>query len=106
MLITLALITLATLGSWDILRRLLPVRIPVVIGKLLTVAIAYSLLNWGTRSIVVSLCVPGVLLLLNGILRPEPSSPWGIHLARSPKRTEIRKPVSRTGNRIPPIGGR
>jgi hypothetical protein len=40
-------LSLATLGAWDILRRLLPTRVHAVIGKIICVVIPYSLYRWG-----------------------------------------------------------
>jgi len=104
--------TLATLGSWDILRRLLPVRLPVVIGKIICLGIAWVLIVKAPSSAVEALSVPGGLMLLSIILQPEPNQPWGSHvseflaLIRSRRQASPGKQAQsppRVGNRVPKL---
>jgi hypothetical protein len=103
------LITMAALGGWDILRRLLPVKVPPVAGKIILVLIAWALIRYGTSIIVYSLGVPGTLILVSRILNPEPHDPWGPYLAeayRSVKYDRQKKQShnqSRVGHRLPKL---
>jgi hypothetical protein len=99
-------LVLATIGSWDILRRLLPTRVHPLLGKLMCVAIPYSLYRWASPAIVLPLCVPGVLLLLNNVISAERFIPWGELLAdlmRLRRRKDLPAPTSGVGNRVPRI---
>lgn len=113
----LVIMTLATLGSWDILRRLLPTGVPVVAGKIACVVIAWLLITRTEPSIVLSLAVPGSLMLLTSIIRVEPFVPWGPTIAaftqdimrsrprRSSATNQAREP-SRQAEPPPKIGHR
>lgn len=110
MLVTLTLLSLATLGTWDILRLLLPTRVPQVIGKLSCVLIPWLLLKYAPDPILLPLCVPGVFLLINRVISPDQHTPWGPALAELVRVARRRRtdapsaqPPPRIGNRIRPL---
>src|ERR1700723_3404960 len=72
---------LATLSSWEICRRLLPFRVPVVVAEIVTVGIALILIKWADQDILLSLSVPGGLMLLATVISTEPHTPWGPRVA-------------------------
>jgi hypothetical protein len=103
-------LVLAVLGSWDIVRRLLPVHVPVVLGKLACLGLGAALLKWASPTILLALCVPGGLMVLAIILSPEPHTPWGPYVTeavrlfrrrRSGDMREARLVAPRIGNRVP-----
>lgn len=104
-------ITLAVLGAWDIARRLIPFRVPVVVGKLACVGAAVALLKWADPITVLALCVPGGLMVLATVVRPESHVPWGTHVLeairiyRQRHRQGMRESrlSNRVGQRIPPL---
>lgn len=106
MLLHLFLVTMATLSVWDIARRLFPTALPVVVGKLAWVAVAWCLLRYVPGDMLLALCVPGTLMLLGALLNPEPNVPWGPTLLEALRR--LRKPPrsheilpGRVGKRMP-----
>lgn len=102
MLTTLLLLVLATLGTWDILKRLLPVQVPVLLGKLACVAIPLCLLNWTPHAIVLALCVPGVLLILSWLTgSTEPVRPWGPYVADLLRLLKLRRKPQQPGTSLP-----
>ncbi len=104
-------LVLAVLGGWDIARRLLPFRVPVVLGEVACVGLATLLLKWGNDVTILSLCVPGAFMVLAIILSPEPHVPWGprvlevIRLYRQRHHPDMQqaRPARKIGNRIPPL---
>ena len=101
-------LVLAVLGSWDIARRLLPCKVPVVVGKVACLALGAVLLRWASPTIVLALCVPGGLMVLAIVLSPEPYTPWGPYVTEAVKLYRRRhqnmqetKPVTKVGNRVP-----
>lgn len=106
MLTTLLLLVLSTLGTWDLLMRLLPVRLPVIAAKLMCLAIPWSLLNYAPRSIILILCVPGVLVLLGRLIaytNVPATEPWGRYLSLRRKPAPAPSPRRMVGRRIPPL---
>ena len=105
----LVILTLAVLGSWDISRRLLPVRVPVVLGKLACVMIAWALITAAPHVILFSLAVPGALMVLQTVIKPEPNVPWWayVNLPTKPKAgkpgVQAQPPASGVGHRIPRV---
>lgn len=105
----LLIITLSALGGWDILRRLLPVRMPVTLGKSIIVVLAWVLITHVPAAIIISLAVPGLLMILSAIINPEPVSPWGPGLWRfithspepHPAPGQEASPADKVGHRIP-----
>lgn len=104
-------LVLATLGSWDIARRLVPVRVPVLLGELGAAGLAAVLLKWADPIILLSLSVPGAFMVLAIILSPAPHVPWGprvtemARLYKGRHQQDMREghPVRKIGNRIPPL---
>ena len=111
MIETWILVTLAALGSWDIIRRLLPVRVPTVAGKIIIVLLAWLLIRCAARDIVIALAVPGTLILVSGIMHPEPHTPWGpylreymgVHRHAQKRHRQQPAPPPRIGHRLPRI---
>jgi hypothetical protein len=106
------ILTLAVLGGWDILRRLLPAVLPSVLGKIICVAGAWSLLRWAPGSMILSLSAFGGLILVSNLVPAEPYTPWGeyvsdlIQLNRSRKARVLgREAHKRTkpGRRLPTL---
>jgi hypothetical protein len=103
-------LVLAVLGCWDIARRLLPFRMTVAVAELTCAGLGLVLIKWADPIILLSLCVPGGLMVLNVIVSPEPHAPWGsraleavrIYRHRHQGMRESR-PANRVGRRIPPI---
>lgn len=94
---------LSTLATWDILRRLWPVRVPVVVAKLLLVVIAWVLLKYADHDILLTLSVSGVLLLISRLV-PADVYHWGPYVAdfwRIQRRRQQRP--SAVGRRVPRI---
>lgn len=97
---------LATLGSWDVLRRVLPVRLPGILPKITCAVIAWALYKYAPRDILLPLCVPGVLLLISPLVPSEPWEHWGTYvtaLLKLRRKDELSKvaPGSRVGHRVP-----
>lgn len=112
MLLKLVEIILAVLGAWDIARRLIPFRVPVVVGKLACVGAAVLLLKFAGPTTITALCVPGALMVLATVVRPESHVPWGsrvmeayrIYRQRHRQGMHEARLTSRgVGQRIPPL---
>jgi hypothetical protein len=102
-MVQLLYLILATLATWDILRRLLPTRVPVVVGKLLLVVIAWVLLKYAHHDILLTLSVSGVLLLISRLV-PADVYHWGPYVAdywRIQRRRQVR--ASGVGHRVPRV---
>jgi hypothetical protein len=101
----LVIFTLAALGGWDILRRVLPVRLPVAAGEVVCFVIAYVLITRAPGSIVQALAVIGGMIIIATFIRTEPSSPWGdavmqfIRARQANPRRQV--PPERIGHRVP-----
>lgn len=104
-------IVLAVLGCWDVLRRLLPFHVSVVVAELTCVGLGLVLYRWAGTAILVPLCVPGGLMVLNVVVSPEPHTPWGpraleavrIYKRRRQQGMREARPTSQVGRRIPPL---
>lgn len=104
-------IVLAVLGCWDVLRRLLPFRVPVAVAEIACIGLGLALLRWATTDILLSLCVPGGLMVLNVVVSPAPHAPWGSQVAEAVRIYKRRhrqgmreaRPTSGVGRRIPPL---
>lgn len=96
-------LVLATLGSYDILRRFLPAKVPVLAGKIMCVLIPMILQRYAPHAILLSLCVPGVLLLLRPITAVESFTPWGTVVTEAWRsiRKKNTQPARGVGNRVP-----
>jgi hypothetical protein len=104
-------IILACTGCWDIIRRLLPVRVPVALAELATIGLGFVLYRWADPATLVALCVPGGLLVLAIVVSPAPHIPWGpqvleaIRIFRQRRRQGMReaRSASKVGRRIPTL---
>lgn len=101
-------LVLACLGGWDTARRLIPVRVPVVVAELSCAGLGFVLLTWADTRIMLSLCVPGGLMVLATVVSPSSHIPWGPQVMEAYRLYRHRHqgmraaaPVSKIGNRVP-----
>lgn len=106
---SLVIVTLATLGVWDVLRRALPWRLPATAGKCVCFVTAYLLYTRVPFSIVQAFAVVGGMMILANIVTLEPFVPWGSAFAeyvRSRRTLRSNRDVPappRVGNRVPKL---
>lgn len=74
---TLILITMATLASWEVVRRLLPFRLPMAVVLVGFFFGGLALLTWASPHILLAMAATGGLVILGATIPFARAYPWG-----------------------------
>jgi hypothetical protein len=73
----LVLLTLAVLALWEVARRLLPFRLPVVLDLIAIFFGGLALLTWASPHILLAMAATGALVVLGAMVPFARAYPWG-----------------------------